>query len=508
MANRAMKQKENKAKKLSREAGDARKYGADPANYREEMLSKYPKGTPRPSKAEREADTAERSEHFAKAAKGQVAGRATDRRTGKLVAGRDAATVENETAVVRKEYIKARDKNQAKSDSAVSKVDLTPAQKESRKSNVQKRFAKEKAEKAKGTVVPLPEAQAKGTPKFTGAKKVGDKWKPTGGAAMIPGEGSAGILNPGNVARTAGTTSNGKRRRIERKAAYNAKKSGATAGYTEAAKLGTRQATSINTKNEAESNAIDLRARNKAARLDSSKDSLKGSMFKRSQKMPEGPEKTAIQNTAEGLIREPKVNGVRGGAHKVNSRPDERNITQKFTRSTPVGAPRKTDITSALSGEKIKMSRAGEIGTQAARPKETPIGVLGSHEDRLHRITKDFQVPAGDKSHDIEPVHLRSYLKSKAESANVRYNEQDMVGAVYHAKHNAPEKYAAMHKEALVHRTKRIGQITQQREKSASKAKETRALNSEGTRQKPRALRVMSNVKSKFTEVPSGGKEA
>jgi len=540
MANRVMKQKTEKAKKQSRDAGEARKYGVkDTAAYRKEMLHT----TERPKKAEREAQDIEDAQSRDKVAasipgdKGKLkpleikptdyelkssaghqdvkpvvekkAKRAQAERelgTGlsrvsksgeiRSLVGVERKKAENILSANDKVLVKEANKRAAKRDEAVSKSDLTPEQKTARRQRVNARFEREKKAKASAKVGTLPAAEAPATPK--------------GKPQLTPGEGSAGILNPGNIARTAGTLAQGKRRRIERKAAYNAKKSGATKGYTEAAKLGTRQATAINARNEEVSVATDERARSKAARMDATKDQLKGSMFKRAEKLPAGSTKDAIVKTAESIIREPKVKGKRGGAKTTVTIPDSRDITKKYTREVPVGAPRKTELADSLKGERIKMSNAGEISTQTARPKETPAGILGSHEDRLHRVTKDFQVPAGDKSHDIEPHHLRSYLKAKATSANLKYNERDMLAAVYHAKHHAPEKYSAMHKEALLHRTKRIGQTNQQREKAAAKAKETRSMNRpEGRkRQSPRAIRVMSNVKSRFTEVSDGGKEA
>ena len=67
------------------------------------------------------------------------------------------------------------------------------------------------------------------------------------------------------------------------------------------------------------------------------------------------------------------------------------------------------------------MDRSGTISLQPNRPKETATGMLGSHEDRMHALTKWMGVPAGSDAEgkkitaDLEPKYLRSYLKHKAE---------------------------------------------------------------------------------------------
>jgi hypothetical protein len=568
MANRVMKQKDEKGKKQARDASEARKYGVkDTASYRKEMLHT----TERPKKKDREAQDIEDSQSRAKAVDSVASNKAklkpleikeSDRelsnsaghqdvkpvvkktatrmlseralgmgmaRVGKSgeiqpLVGREAQVVKNDLAVNDKQLTKEANKRAAARDEKVSKVDRTPEQKQARLNMLAGSAEKKKAAAAAKPVGSLPEAQTdRPSTRPLTVKQVNGKRIVTGGAQIIPGEGNAGILNPGNVARTAGTVSQGKRRRIERKAAYNAKKSGATKGYTEASKFGSRTSEAINAKNEATSIKLDTSARTRAARKDANKEALKNSILKKAEKMPEGAAKSAAIRSGESIIQPPKVNGKRGGMTEVSSRPDERDITKVNTRPRPVGQGRLTDVVDSMgekrdahgksTGEKerLKMSQQGEVSVQPAKAKATPLGVLASHEDRLHRITKDFQVPAGNKSHDIEPVHLRSYLKSKAESSGVRYNEQDMVGAVFHAKHNSPEKYASIHKEALAHRTKRIGQMTEQRETAAAKAKQTRAMTAAdrgGKRQASKAKRVVSNVQNRFTEVPNGGKEA
>ena len=138
MANRVMKQKNEKGKKQARDASEARKYGVrDTASYRKEMLHT----TERPSKEEREKDSAAASEHFEKIAKDpgkvlggraqatrleKVGGKVVNKPTGKLAAGRDQASVDIETALVKKEYVSGVNKRNAKRDEAASKVDLTP----------------------------------------------------------------------------------------------------------------------------------------------------------------------------------------------------------------------------------------------------------------------------------------------------------------------------------------------------------------------------------------------
>lgn len=526
MANRVMKQKNEKGKKQARDASEARKYGVrDTASYRKEMLHT----TERPSKEEREKDSAAASEHFEKIAKDpgkvlggraqatrleKVGGKVVNKPTGKLAAGRDQASVDIETALVKKEYVSGVNKRNAKRDEAASKVDLTPEQKAGRISRRSEAANKAKAANAAKTAVNLPEAQTdRPSTRPLKVKKVNGKTISTGGAQIIPGEGSAGILNPGNVARTAGTLAQGTRRRIERKAAYNAKKSGATKGYTEASKLGTRTSEPLNARAEAISEDLDTRARTRAARKDAKRESLKGSILNKAEKMPEGSAKSATIRAGESIIQAPMVNGKRGGMHEVTSVPDERDITKTSKRLRPVGKPRLTELTEGgLKNEKIQMSQQGEITTQPSRPKLTPTGVLGSHEDRLHALTKMFQVPAGEgKTHDLEPVHLRSYLKHKSTNANVKFNERDVVGAVFKAKHAAPDTFAKIHKEVLEHRTKRIGQTTEQRERASAKAKGMRSMTRAdrgGKRQASKAKRVVSNVQNRFTEVPNGGKEA
>ena len=412
--------------------------------------------------------------------------------------GRRRASVINELNITGKEYTKEANKRATKRDEAASKVDLTPGQKQQRLARRADRFEREKKQKASGTAVEV--SASEGIKGFTG--------KPT----QIPGEGKPGILNPAAVARTAGTMSGGKRRRMERKAAYNAKKSGATRGYTAASQLGLGSATAHNTAVTTKIEKEDTSARQKAARIDTSKDALKASVLKRATAMPEGEAKTAVQRAGESIIREPRVNGKRGGLHESVTRPDERNITKSYTRVVPVGGVRKTDITEAMRGDKIRMSRSGEITAQPERHLESPTSIMGTHEDRVYRVTKDIQVPAGEgKSHDLEHVHLRSYLKSKAKEANLKYNERDMVGAVYHAKVNDPAKFEQIKKEALTHRTKRIGQVTEQRERAVAKKKQDRAMALESgapKRQTAKAIRVKSNVSNRFTPAPNGTPKA
>jgi hypothetical protein len=543
MANRVMKQKSEKGKKQARDASEARKYGVrDTASYRKEMLHT----TERPKKKDREAQDISDAQSRATAVDSVAPDKAklkpleikkSDRelsnnaghqdvapavkkkavrmlderalgmgmsRVGKSgeiqpLVGREAKVVKNDLAANDKVLVKEANKRAAARDEKVSKVDLTPEQKAGRIARRSEAANKAKAANAAKPVGRLPESNVESrTPKTP---------------QLIPGEGSAGILNPGNVARTAGTLAQGTRRRIERKAAYNARKSGATKGYTEAGKLGTRTSEPLNARTEALTEDLDTRARNRAARKDAKRTSLKESILKKAEKMPEGSAKSATIRAGESIIQAPMINGKRGGMHEVTSIPDERDITKTSKRLRPVGKPRLTELTEGgLKNEKIQMSQQGEITTQPSRPKLTPTGVLGSHEDRLHALTKMFQVPAGEgKTHDLEPMHLRSYLKHKSTNANVKFNERDVVGAVFKAKHAAPDTFSKIHKEVLEHRTKRIGQTTEQRERASAKAKEMRSMTRAdrgGKRQAPKAKRVVSNVQNRFTEVPNGGKEA
>jgi hypothetical protein len=515
MANRAMKQKEEKAKTLSREAGEARKYGIrDASTYREEMVNKYAKGEKRPSKAERDADAVTGAATFKASGEKRAAINSRRVKEGKQElkpeifnpTGREAKVEKNEAEIAGKQNTAAAKKRAAAADAKVSNVDLTPGQKAERKAIVQNRFAEEKAAKSKAKVLPLPKAEAPS--------------RRRGRPQLQPGEGTAGILNPGNIARRAGDMNPRKRRKMERRAAYNVRNAHKSAGYEKAARLAQDTADAVNGTNKIKTEKMDLSARKKAAKMDASKDSLKASIKKRAEKMPEGPEKEAVKNNAEKIIREPKVDGVRGGLHAEITRPDERDITKNYTSVAPVGGVRKTEVAAALPNsprstrlpaQKIKMSRGGVIETQPDRPVETGMGLMGSHEDRLYKITKDFQVPAGDTSHPLEHVHLRSFLRHASESKGFKYDERGAIKAVWEAKQKHPEMYKSIHQQALAHRTKRIGQITQNREKSKAKAKEMRQLNSEargGKRQAPKAIRIMSNVSNKFTEVPRGGSEA
>jgi len=572
MANRVMKQKDEKGKKQARDASEARKYGVrDTASYRKEMLHT----TERQKKKDREAQDIEDSQSRAKAVdsipgnKGKLkpleikesdfelkssaghqdvkpivekkAKRAQAERelgTGlsrvskggdiRPLGGREAQVVKNDLAANDKQITKEANKRAAARDEKVSKVDRTPEQKQARLNMLAGSAEKKKAAAAAKPVGSLPEAQTdRPSTRPLKVKKVNGERIVTGGAQIIPGEGKAGILNSGNVARTAGTIAPGTRRRLERKAAYNVKRAnmpGATEGYKNAALLGTRTSEVLNARSEANSESLDTRARTRAARKDAKRDSLKGSILKKAEKMPEGSAKSAAVRAGESIIQAPVIGGKRGGMHEVTSIPDERDITKVNKRSRPVGRGRLTDVVDSLgekrdahgkpTGEKerLKMSQQGEISTQPARPQLTPIGVLGSHEDRLHALTKMFQVPAGEgKTHDLEPVHLRSYLKHKSTNAHVKFNERDVVGAVFKAKHAAPDTFSKIHKEVLEHRTKRIGQTTEQRERASAKAKDMRSMTRAdrgGKRQAPKAKRVVSNVQNRFTEVPNGGKEA
>jgi hypothetical protein len=412
---------------------------------------------------------------------------------------------------------------------------LTPGQKKARSERRVKKAKVEKYINASKPVAQLPEAEAKGAPRANTGKKVNGKWVRTDGPSQQPGEGKAGILNMGDIATPAGELSPGRRRKIERKAAYNARKSQEssivlgdirtkksrrittkdkiTPGYKGAGLLGTRTSSAINAKNETESQKTDLRARKKAASIDSRRDALKKSLLKKAEKV-EGPEKAKIEATAHSIIREPeKADGSRPGPTKKITIDDERDLTKRYTREVPVGAPRKVERTSAMKG-RIQMNRTGEITHQPDRPTETPTGVMGSHEDRLHALTKWMRVPVEGKAEgaDLEPVHLRSYMKHLAQKKNVRYNEQGMTAALFESRATHPERFNKLHQEALQHRTKRIGQVNEQRERAASKAKEKRMMEKEGRggkRATAKPLNIISNVTGKsFTELKNGKPKA
>lgn len=556
--NRVIKQKTEKAKVYNRDARKAREIGlSTPEEYRKSAVNI----TERPKKKEREAqeaaDAASRAKHVdrIKGDAGPVAPlkiEAKDRELSSSAGHQDVTPVVKKKAIrniaerslgsglsrVSKSgdirQLTGDEKQVALNDLAINDKRLvkdankraqlkeekeTQARADVPKSVRERRTAKRTA-KAKENiaaaksipVVPLPESEA---PSMTVPK-----------GKLIPGDNSsAGILNPGAIARTAGDITTGRRRRIERKARYNAMKAldpKASRGYKAAAKGGERTSTVLNARNEEASKKADTLAREKAARLDANKDALKSSMLKRAEKIADPKEKSAIIDKAESIIREPKkadkklksgtvVRGERPGPTVSVTRADERDLTKSYTRDVPKGAPRIGEQVSAMDYP-IKMTRAGEISAQPDRPKETPHGVMASHEDRMHALTKFIRVPVEGKEggSDLEPHHLRSFLKTKAQNAGVRYNERDAVAAVFEARHKNPELFRKISSEAIAHRTKRVGQITEQRERGAAKAKEARALASEGRggkRRPARALRVMSNVANKFTEVNSDGSQ-
>lgn len=556
--NRVIKQKTEKAKVYKRDARKAREIGlSTPEEYRKAAVNI----TERPKKSEREAQAAADAASRAKAVdrisgdktkptplkiepkdrelsgsaghqdvtpavKKTAQRKLSDRSLGMGLSkvgkdgniapliGAEKQVVLNDLSINDKTLVKEAGKRaQVKEDKETrARADVPKSVKE-RRTAKRTAQATEKIAAAKAApVVPVPESEA---PSMTVPK-----------GKLIPGDNSsAGILNPGAIARTAGDTTTGRRRRIERKARYNAMKAldpKASKGYKEAAKGGERTSNVLNERNEGSSKKADTLAREKAARLDANKDALKGSMLKRAEKIADPKEKSAVIDKAESMIREPKkadkklksgtvVRGERPGPTVSVTRADERDLTKSYTRDVPKGAPRLGEQVSAMDYP-IKMTRAGEISAQADRPKETPHGVMASHEDRMHALTKFIRVPVEGKEggSDLEPHHLRSFLKTKSQNAGVRYNERDSVAAVFEARHKNPEMFSKISNEAIAHRTKRIGQVTEQRERGAAKAKETRALASEGRggkRRPARALRVMSNVANKFTEVNSDGSQ-
>jgi hypothetical protein len=577
-----MKQKTEKAKVYNRESRKAREIGlSTPEEYRKSAVNI----TERPKKAEREAQAEADAASRAKASErirpdaGPVAPlkiEAKDRELSSSAGHQDVAPVVkkkairniaerslgvglsrvsksgdirqlvgeekqialNDITINDKQLVKEAGKRaQVKEDKETqARADVPKSVKEARGARRTKKAKAQVAASIAAPVAKLPEAQAKPVSKPNTGKKVDGKWVRTDGPSQMPGEGKAGILNVADIARTAGDIRPGLRRRIERKARYNAIKDGKTRGYKQAAKLGARTSEDINTKNEETSKKTDTLARKKAARFDANKDSLKRSLLRRAEEIEDPKEKSAVIDKAESIIRAPKkadkklksgtvVRGERPGPTVSVTRADERDLTKSYTRDVPKGAPRIGEAVSKMDYP-IKMARTGEISAQPDRPKETPFGVMGSHEDRMHALTKFIRVPVegnrpvpkdpnnphGDHvgGIDLEPHHLRSYLKSKSQAAGVRYNERDAVAAVFAAKHSNPELFTKIKREAVLHRTKRIGQQTEQRERGAAKAKEARALASEGRggkRRPARAVQIISNVSNKFTEVNSDGSQ-
>jgi hypothetical protein len=556
--NRVIKQKTEKAKVYKRDARKAREIGlSTPEEYRKAAVNI----TERPKKKEREAQAEADAASRAKAAErirpdaGPVAPlkiEAKDRELSSSAGHQDVAPVVkkkairniaerslgvglsrvsksgdirqlvgeekqialNDITINDKTLVKEAGKRaQVKEDKETrARADVPKSVKE-RRTSKRTAKAKEKIAAAKAApVVAVPESEA-------------PSMRIPEGKLIPGGNTSAGILNPGAMARSAGDTTTGRRRRIERKARYNAMRAaepGASKGYLGAAKGGERTSNVLNARAQERSEKTDTLAREKAARLDANKDALKGSMLKRAEKIADPTEKSAVIDKAESIIREPKkadkklksgtvVRGERPGPTVSVTRADERDLTKSYTRDVPKGAPRVGEAVSAMDYP-IKMTRAGEISAQADRPKETSFGVMASHEDRMHALTKFIRVPVEGKPEgsDLEPHHLRSFLKTKSQERGVRYNERDAVAAVFEARHKNPEAFRKISSEAIAHRTKRIGQITEQRERGAAKAKEQRALASEGRggkRRAPRAVRVMSNVANKFTEVNNDGSQ-
>jgi len=571
--NRVMKQKTEKAKVYNRESRKAREIGlSTPEDYRKSAVNI----TERPKKKEREAQAEADAASRAKASErirpdaapvAPLKIEAKDRELSSSAGHQDVAPVVKKKAIRRiaerslgvglsrvsksgdirqlvgeekqialndltindKQLVKEAGKRaQVKEEKETQARADVPKSVKERRTAKRTAQAKEKIAAAKAApVVPVPESEA---PSMTVPK-----------GKLIPGDNSsAGILNPGAIARTAGDITIGRRRRIERKARYNAMKAldpKASRGYKEAAKGGERTSTVLNARNEETSKKTDTLARRKAARFDANKDALKGSMLKRAEKIEDPKEKSTVIDKAESIIREPKkadkklksgtvVRGERPGPTVSVTRADERDLTKSYTRDVPKGAPRLGEQVSAMDYP-IKMTRAGEISAQADRPKETPHGVMYSHEDRLHALTKLIRVPVEGNpvrpkdpkkpygpqvgGIDLEPHHLRSFLKTTAQERGVRYNERDVVASVFESIQKNPKMFVTeISKKANLHRTKRIGQVTEQRERGAAKAKEARALASEGRggkRRPARALRVMSNVANKFTEVNSDGSQ-
>jgi hypothetical protein len=574
--NRVMKQKTEKAKVYSRESRKAREIGlSTPEEYRKSAVNI----TERPKKSEREAqeaaDAASRAKHVDRikgdeaplaplniepkdrelsgsaghqdvtpAVKKGAQRRLSERSLGmglsrvsksgaiQPLIGDDKKVALNDLAINDKRLVKESSKRaQVKEEKETQARADVPKSVKERRTAKRTASAKEKIAAAKAApVVAVPESEA-------------PSMRIPEGKLIPGGNTSAGILNPGAMARSAGDTTTGRRRRIERKARYNAMRAlepGATKGYKAAAKGGERTSNVLNERVEERSKKTDTLAREKAARIDANKDSLQRSILNRAKNMPKGTpeEKAAYKSVVDSglsLIRKPAIIAkpestseivdkdgktrkvtspevvLRRGPKKKVTRPDERDLTKSYTKEVPVGAPRLGEAVSEMKN-RIKMTRAGEISEQPDRPKETPFGVMASHEDRMHALTKFIRVPVEGKEggSDLEPHHLRSFLKTKAQAAGVRYNERDAVAAVFEARHKNPEMFRKISSEAIAHRTKRIGQVTEQRERGAAKAKEQRALASEGRggkRRSPRAVRVMSNVANKFTEVNSDGSQ-
>jgi hypothetical protein len=545
-----MKQKTEKVKKARIESSESRKYGVkDPSTYRKEMLHV----TERPKKAEREATAAADAAGLAEKDKAFVAkgagktpkplevkesdkvlkssaghqdvtpavknkairaqqeralgmGMAQVSNSGDIVplSGRDASAAKASIAANDKELLKGAAKRSEASDVAKIK-----AAKDSPRTSAKVKYKlksgatrKRASDKAKTTVNESAITASEALPTSSGPRNV------------IPGESTrSGHLNLGAVAPIAGEISPRTRRRMERKAAYNAKRgneSGASAGYKKAALLGTRTSTVINAKNEKRSLGQDKRARQRAVNIDSEKDAVKKSNMARAKKMAPGKERANLVLSAQSMIREPEQvvlpadsgrNEVRlrRGPKKKVERPDSADITKKYTRVVPMGAPRVTEAVAALGNERIKMDKGGEISTQPARVTETPIGVMGSHEDRLHQLSKAI---GGKNSPAVHIKHIRSYLKEKSGQSGVKYNERAAISALHSAQYTHPDKFASAAAGIKKHAATRIGIEKEQRERYTAKTKlaSAQAKAERGGKRAPsRASQIAANVTSGST---------
>jgi ATP-dependent DNA helicase Rep len=141
------------------------------------------------------------------------------------------------------------------------------------------------------------------------------------------------------------------------------------------------------------------------------------------------------------------------------------------------------------------------------------IKMLTGVRGQFTAVGDDDQAIYGWRGADVENLRQLTTDFSKLKVIKLEQNYRSTVRILRAANQvisNNPKLFEKISSEAIAHRTKRIGQQTEQRERGAAKAKEQRALVSEGRggkRQAPKAVRVISNVNSKFTEVNSDGSQ-
>ena len=139
--------------------------------------------------------------------------------------------------------------------------------------------------------------------------------------------------------------------------------------------------------------------------------------------------------------------------------------------------------------------------------------VANSPEDFNLQEVKRLIVKAIDLVEDVEKkrsIREDNHQKRKVNAEIKKYNAS-AIGLIDQELQNEKAKFEQIKKEALTHRTKRIGQVTEQRERAVAKKKQDRAMALESgapKRQTAKAIRVKSNVSNRFTPAPNGTPKA